>query len=190
MESILVTGGAGFIGSCFVRQWLADQTTRLVNLDKLTYAGNPESLKVIANATNHRLVEGDILDSELVLALHEGSTSDAPGPRANYRSTVFDTGIGYNFPLGDWLNGATVRADALVHLGRLAGEFDLILADPPYALAELPTLPSAARPHLASGGLFVLEHDARHDFAEADGLVWTRAYGRTVLSVFDGGREE
>lgn len=48
----------------------------------------------------------------LVLALHEGSTSDAPGPRANYRSTVFDTGIGYNFSLGDWLNGASVRADA------------------------------------------------------------------------------
>ena len=47
-----------------------------------------------------------------VLALHEGATSDAPGPRTNYRSTVFDSGIGYNFPLGGMLNGASLRADA------------------------------------------------------------------------------
>ena len=43
-EAILVTGGAGFIGSCFVRQWLAEERTRLINLDKLTYAGNLDSL--------------------------------------------------------------------------------------------------------------------------------------------------
>ena len=85
---------------------------------------------------------------------------------------------------------APLRADALVHLGRLSGAFDLILADPPYALAELPTLPTLARPLLAPGGLFVLEHDARHDFAEANGLVWTRAYGRTVLSMFEGRGED
>lgn len=81
---------------------------------------------------------------------------------------------------------ATARADALAHLGRLSGPFDLILADPPYALAELPTLPGLARPHLPPDGLFVLEHDTRHDFTEAGGLVWTRAYGGTVLSMFEG----
>ena len=68
METILVTGGAGFIGSAVVRQLVRDGK-RVINFDKLTYAGNPESLKVIENATNHRLVEGDILDSELVLSL-------------------------------------------------------------------------------------------------------------------------
>ena len=68
METILVTGGAGFIGSAVVRMLVRDGK-RVINLDKLTYAGNPESLKVIANATNHRLVEGDILDSGLVLSL-------------------------------------------------------------------------------------------------------------------------
>ena len=68
METILVTGGAGFIGSAVVRQLVRDGK-RVINLAKLTYAGNPESLKVIANATNHRLVEGDILDSEMVLGL-------------------------------------------------------------------------------------------------------------------------
>ncbi len=80
---------------------------------------------------------------------------------------------------------ATVRADALAHLARLDAAFDLVLADPPYALPDLPALPALARARLAPGGLFVLEHDARHDFAEAEGLVWTRAYGRTVLSVFE-----
>lgn len=68
MRTILVTGGAGFIGSAVVRQ-LVGEGKRVVNLDKLTYAGNPESLRTIADAPNHRLVEGDILDSSLVLQL-------------------------------------------------------------------------------------------------------------------------
>ena len=68
MDTILVTGGAGFIGSAVVRRLVRDGK-RVVNLDKLTYAGNPESLRTIANATNHRLVRGDILNNAMVLAL-------------------------------------------------------------------------------------------------------------------------
>lgn len=44
MQTILVTGGAGFIGCNFVRQWLAEESDRLVNLDRLSYAGNLDSL--------------------------------------------------------------------------------------------------------------------------------------------------
>ena len=44
LRLILVTGGAGFIGSNFVLQWIATESDPLVNLDKLTYAGNPENL--------------------------------------------------------------------------------------------------------------------------------------------------
>ena len=44
-KSILVTGGAGFIGSNFVLQWLASEEARVVNLDALTYAGNPANLE-------------------------------------------------------------------------------------------------------------------------------------------------
>src|SRR5690242_8797410 len=66
MNTILVTGGAGFIGSCFVRQWIAEETTPLVNLDKLTYAGNLDSLLPVASHPNYRLVEGDIGDRKLV----------------------------------------------------------------------------------------------------------------------------
>jgi dTDP-glucose 4,6-dehydratase len=64
--SVLITGGAGFIGSTLVRQWLAEEPERVVNLDKLTYAGLPLSLEEVANNPRHLLVEGDICDAGLV----------------------------------------------------------------------------------------------------------------------------
>lgn len=80
----------------------------------------------------------------------------------------------------------TVRADALVFLRRPpAGAFSLAFADPPYSLAGTPDLPALVRPHLAPGALFALEHDTRHDFSGAPGLVLTRAYGQTVVSLFE-----
>ena len=69
METILVTGGAGFIGGCFVRQWIAAGAGRIVNLDKLTYAGNLDSLEPVADSSDHLFVEGDIGDSHLVSRL-------------------------------------------------------------------------------------------------------------------------
>ena len=68
MRTVLVTGGAGFIGSAVVRL-LAGTGTRVVNLDKLTYAGNLASLSSIADAPNYRFVQGDIADRDLVGAL-------------------------------------------------------------------------------------------------------------------------
>ena len=67
--SILVTGGAGFIGSNFVHTWLAGSDERLVNLDKLTYAGNLGNLQSLAQDPRHVFVHGDIGDRELVQAL-------------------------------------------------------------------------------------------------------------------------
>lgn len=66
---ILVTGGAGFIGSNFVRQWLAEESSPIVNLDKLTYAGNLDSLADLAADRRYRLVHGDICDRRLVSEL-------------------------------------------------------------------------------------------------------------------------
>jgi dTDP-glucose 4,6-dehydratase len=64
--TIIVTGGAGFIGSNFVHNWLATCTGIVVNLDKLTYAGNLENLAQLAENPSHIFVKGDIGDSKLV----------------------------------------------------------------------------------------------------------------------------
>ena len=72
--SILVTGGAGFIGSNFVHTWLAQHDEVLVNLDKLTYAGNLRNLHALAGDRRHHFVQGDIGDTTLVsqlLATHQ-----------------------------------------------------------------------------------------------------------------------
>ena len=66
---ILVTGGAGFIGSNFVLQWLADQRTPVTVLDKLTYAGNLENLASVQQDSRYRFVCGDIVDGALVRRL-------------------------------------------------------------------------------------------------------------------------
>ena len=63
---ILVTGGAGFIGANFVLDWLAHGGEPVVNLDALTYAGNPENLQAAAADGRHRFVHGDIRDRDLV----------------------------------------------------------------------------------------------------------------------------
>src|SRR5262252_1347559 len=66
MNTILVTGGAGFIGGCFVRQLVAERNTSVINLDKLTYAGNLDSLDAIMDDPLHLFIRGDIGDSALV----------------------------------------------------------------------------------------------------------------------------
>ncbi|MDH3998872.1 MAG: dTDP-glucose 4,6-dehydratase [Desulfuromonadales bacterium] len=77
MKNILVTGGCGFIGSNFVRLCLQQNPQcRLVNLDKLTYAGNPGNLVDVADNPNYRFVHGDICDAELVARIFEEEAID------------------------------------------------------------------------------------------------------------------
>lgn len=66
---ILVTGGAGFIGSNFVLQWIQAEQESVINLDKLTYAGNLDNLATLSNDTRHVFVQGDIGDVTLVSKL-------------------------------------------------------------------------------------------------------------------------
>jgi dTDP-glucose 4,6-dehydratase len=68
-DTILVTGGAGFIGSNFVLQWMKAVGSPIVNLDRLTYAGNPRNLDALQGDGRHQLVHGDICDAERVSAL-------------------------------------------------------------------------------------------------------------------------
>ena len=67
--TILVTGGAGFIGANFVLDWLAQSDEKVVNLDKLTYAGNLENLAKLQDDARHLFVRGDIGDRECINAL-------------------------------------------------------------------------------------------------------------------------
>jgi len=67
---ILVTGGAGFIGGNFILDWLANSTSEgVVNLDKLTYAGNLATLESLKDDSRHIFIHGDICDKELVTKL-------------------------------------------------------------------------------------------------------------------------
>lgn len=68
-QTILVTGGAGFIGSNFVRYWISRQRDTVINLDKLTYAGNLHSLDKLEHPSRHHFVRGDIGDAALMREL-------------------------------------------------------------------------------------------------------------------------
>jgi dTDP-glucose 4,6-dehydratase len=66
METLFITGGAGFIGSNFLTRKIKAGNTRIINYDKLTYAGNLDTLSSVENNPNYLFVEGDICNQELV----------------------------------------------------------------------------------------------------------------------------
>jgi dTDP-glucose 4,6-dehydratase len=105
-KNLLVTGGAGFIGSNYVPYLLQTYpNVRLINLDLLTYAGNPDNLREIENNPNYHFVKGDICDRSLVEQLFEKYQIDGvihfaaeshvdnsiSGPEAFVRTNVFGT---------------------------------------------------------------------------------------------------
>jgi dTDP-glucose 4,6-dehydratase len=67
--TLLITGAAGFIGANFVLDWLAQSQEPVINLDKLTYAGNPETLASLQGDARHVFVQGDMGDADLVASL-------------------------------------------------------------------------------------------------------------------------
>jgi len=105
-RNILVTGGAGFIGSHVVRLFVQKYPVyRIINFDKLTYAGNPENLADVENSPNYVFVQGDICDAAAVQAVFEQYTVDGvihlaaeshvdrsiEGPAAFVQTNVFGT---------------------------------------------------------------------------------------------------
>ena len=71
-KTILITGGAGFIGSHVVRLFVNNYPDyKIINLDKLTYAGNLENLRDIENAPNYTFEKGDIVDENYIKELFE-----------------------------------------------------------------------------------------------------------------------
>src|SRR5277367_2828976 len=106
---IIVTGGAGFIGSAFIRLLINSQPdVHILNLDKLTYAGNLENLAPIAANPRYRFVKGDICDRQLLGSLLEEVKPDALVHFAaeshvdrsiHSPQPVFDTNLGGTFSL-------------------------------------------------------------------------------------------
>jgi dTDP-glucose 4,6-dehydratase len=70
-DLIFVTGGAGFIGSNFILQWIAEERSAVLNLDKLTYAGNLNNLQAVENDRRYQFKQGDIVNRDLVHELLE-----------------------------------------------------------------------------------------------------------------------
>src|SRR4030042_6997314 len=78
MKRLLITGGAGFIGINFVRMVLSEHPDCfVVNLDKLTYAGNLENLTGFIDHPNHKFIKGDICDGRLIEKLIDENSIDA-----------------------------------------------------------------------------------------------------------------
>lgn len=78
MKKILITGGAGFIGSHVVRRFISNYPDyQVVNLDKLTYAGNLLNLKDVENESNYKFIKGDIVDAEFINRVFEEEQIDA-----------------------------------------------------------------------------------------------------------------
>ena len=78
MKKVLITGGAGFIGSHVVRLFVKQyKDYEIYNLDKLTYAGNLENLRDIENESNYTFVKGDIVDGQYISDLFEEHKFDA-----------------------------------------------------------------------------------------------------------------
>lgn len=181
-ETILVTGGAGFIGSNFVLEWIA-AGGRVVNLDLLTYAGNLTNLASISGNPRHIFVEGDICDAQLVGALlrkhapraivHFAAESHVDrsisGPDVFVRTNVLGTGILLEQARGYWsqLDQEAQRNFRFLHVSTDEVYGWLGPEDPPF---EETALYAPSSPYAASK-------------AGADHLVraWFRTYGLPAI---------
>jgi dTDP-glucose 4,6-dehydratase len=149
MDTILVTGAAGFIGSNFVHQWLAEERDRVVSLDALTYAGNLANLDPVAGDSRHTLVRGDICDDALVRRLmaehrpraivHFAAESHVDrsisGPGEFIRTNVTGTYTLLQAALEHWrtLTGAARDNFRFLHISTDEVYGSLSPTDPPFA---------------------------------------------------------
>jgi len=120
---ILVTGGAGFIGSCFVRLALQNSELKIVNVDKLTYAGNLENLASVADHPRYRFIKADLCDLDLLRRIFAETTpaavvhfaAESHVDRSIFAPTpVFDTNLRGTFHLLETMRAQ--RVDRFIHV--------------------------------------------------------------------------
>ncbi len=180
---ILITGGAGFIGSALIRHLIQDTEHEVLNLDKLTYAGNLESLTPVADNPRYRFVQADIADSERVatalaefqpdaimhLAAESHVDRSIDGPAAFIQTNIVGTYSLLESTRAYWLGlGAERKAAFRFHhistdevYGDLHGVDDLFTETTPYAPSSPYSASKAASDHLVRA--------------------WLRTYGLPVL---------
>ncbi|VVM89380.1 MULTISPECIES: dTDP-glucose 4,6-dehydratase [Pseudomonas] len=180
---ILVTGGAGFIGSALIRHLITHTEHDVLNLDKLTYAGNLESLQPIASNTRYEFVQADIADQPLVSAVLERFQPDAimhlaaeshvdrsiDGPAAFIQTNIVGTYALLEATRAWWSKLPAARREAFRfhHIstdevyGDLHGVDDLFTETTPYAPSSPYSASKAASDHLVRA--------------------WQRTYGLPVL---------
>ena len=180
---ILITGGAGFIGSALIRHLVQNTEHEVLNLDKLTYAGNLESLAPVDDNPRYRFVQGDIGDSECVAAILAEFQPDAimhlaaeshvdrsiDGPAAFIQTNIVGTYSLLESTRAYWLGLSAERKAAFRfhHIstdevyGDLHGVDDLFTETTPYAPSSPYSASKAASDHLVRA--------------------WQRTYGLPVL---------
>ncbi|AVO53532.1 dTDP-glucose 4,6-dehydratase [Ectopseudomonas mendocina] len=180
---ILITGGAGFIGSALIRHLIHNTEHEVLNLDKLTYAGNLESLTLVADSPRYRFVQADIVDTERVtttlnefqpeaimhLAAESHVDRSIDGPAAFIQTNIVGTYSLLESTRAYWhgLNAERQAAFRFHHIstdevyGDLHGVDDLFTETTPYAPSSPYSASKAASDHLVRA--------------------WQRTYGLPVL---------
>ncbi|PLY08280.1 MAG: dTDP-glucose 4,6-dehydratase [Desulfuromonas sp.] len=170
MKTVLVTGGCGFIGANFVKHVHAERPDwRVINLDKLTYAGNLETLSELDGAENYRFVKGDICDREVVEHIFSEEKIDSvvhfaaeshvdrsiEGPEAFITTNVMGTFTLLDVARKAWLVDGESKGRRFLHVstdevyGSL-GDTGLFREDTPYDPRSPYSASKASSDHLAS----------------------------------------
>ncbi len=183
MMKILVTGGAGFIGSNFVRHILQERDYKIVNLDKLTYAGNLENLRDIEGHKNYKFVQGDIADKDFMQTLFEAEQFDGV---INFAAeTHVDRSIEDSSP---FINANIIGTHVLLELARKfkLEKYHQVSTDEVYGdLGDTGHLPFESRPFFTENTPIKPNCPYAAAKASADLLVssWHETYGlHTIIT--------